>query len=43
MEQILFDALEIMQVKLTSFIFDGLPGFFENPYLSEGAKWSLVI
>lgn len=43
MEQILFDALEVMKVKLTSFIFDGLPGFFEMKLISEkgpsGALW----
>lgn len=30
MEQILFYALEVMRVKLISFIFDELPGFFLN-------------
>lgn len=43
MERILFDTLEVMQVKLTSFIFSGLTGFFEMKLISEtgpsGAFW----
>lgn len=35
MEWILFDALEIVQVKLISFIFGGLTGFFEMKLISE--------